>query len=404
MKKKAPLDVDVLTAAKSRISRVFDDFERIYVSFSGGKDSTVMLALVLEEARARSRKVGLLFIDLEAQYTATVDFVLSCYEKNADIVEPYWLALPIGLRNAVSVFEPKWTCWDPSAKDKWVRQPPSVAITDEGTFPWFKRGMEFEDLIADFGEWYAHGKRTACFVGIRTDESINRFRTIASDEKETHEGLCWTTRLSENAYNAYPIYDWHVDDIWHYHAVTGAPYNKVYDLMFAAGLTPHQMRICQPYGDDQRKGLWLYHIMEPATWARVVARVAGVNGGALYVKEKGNVNGVGAVSLPESCVSYKDFAMSLLESLPPHASEHYRSKISVFIRWYEARGYPEGIPDTAPAAEEASRKAPSWRRVCKTILRNDWWCKGLGFAQHKSGAYDTYMDRMKRKRVEWNIL
>ena len=161
MKKKAPLDVDVLTAAKSRISRVFDDFERIYVSFSGGKDSTVMLALVLEEARARSRKVGLLFIDLEAQYTATVDFVLSCYEKNADIVEPYWLALPIGLRNAVSVFEPKWTCWDPSAKDKWVRQPPSVAITDEGTFPWFKRGMEFEDLIADFGEWYAHGKRTA---------------------------------------------------------------------------------------------------------------------------------------------------------------------------------------------------------------------------------------------------
>ena len=33
--------------------------------------------------------------------------------------------------------------------------------------------------------------------------------------------------------------------------------------MAMAGLTVHQMRICQPYGDDQRRGLWLFHLIEP---------------------------------------------------------------------------------------------------------------------------------------------
>ena len=50
---KRPLDMDVLTAARQRISWTFDHFPRVYVSFSAGKDSTVMLHLVADEARAR---------------------------------------------------------------------------------------------------------------------------------------------------------------------------------------------------------------------------------------------------------------------------------------------------------------------------------------------------------------
>jgi len=42
---------NVLTAAKQRISYTFDHFEKIMVSFSGGKDSSVMLHLVMEEAK-----------------------------------------------------------------------------------------------------------------------------------------------------------------------------------------------------------------------------------------------------------------------------------------------------------------------------------------------------------------
>ena len=56
--------------------------------------------------------------------------------------------------------------------------------------------------------------------------------------------------------------------------------------MHKAGVALGNMRICQPYGDDQRRGLWLFHLIEPETWARVVARVNGANSGALYINDR----------------------------------------------------------------------------------------------------------------------
>ena len=50
------IDKTVLEAAKDRIKYTFDNFKKIYVSFSAGKDSTVMLHLVMDEAKKRNRK------------------------------------------------------------------------------------------------------------------------------------------------------------------------------------------------------------------------------------------------------------------------------------------------------------------------------------------------------------
>lgn len=395
---KKPLGIDVLTAARERIARVFDDFPRIYVSFSGGKDSSVMMHLVCAEARKRQRKVGVLVVDLEAQYNLTIDHIRGTLELYSDVVEPYWLALPISLRNAVSQFEPKWQCWDPDAKDMWVRNPDPMSITDPEFFPWFHRGMEFEELVPKFGEWYSQGKLCACLVGIRSDESLNRYRTIAA-KKSTFEGLQWTTLVDRRLYNAYPIYDWRTADIWRYVGTFGVSYNRLYDLMHQAGLSIHQQRICQPYGDDQRKGLWLYHIIEPQTWARVVARVQGANQGALYASERGNITGVNYVTKPDN-ITWKQFSEMLLASMPTATAEHYRNKIAVFLKWYEDRGYPSGIPDEGPI----QKGPPSWTRICKSLLRNDYWCKGLSFTQTKSEAYEKYKKLMERRRKEWHLI
>ena len=61
---------NVLDAAKERIAFIFDNFERIYVSFSGGKDSGVMLNLVIDHIRKNNitRKVGVQILDNEANY------------------------------------------------------------------------------------------------------------------------------------------------------------------------------------------------------------------------------------------------------------------------------------------------------------------------------------------------
>jgi predicted phosphoadenosine phosphosulfate sulfurtransferase len=382
-------DIDVFVAAKQRISQTFDDFERIYLSFSAGKDSTVMMHMVLEEARKRNRKIGILLVDLEAQFQVTMAHATSMFEEYKDIIEPFWTSLPMHLRNALSVYEPFWLCWDPAAKDVWARQPPKMAITDENAYPFFWRGMEFEEFTPLFGEWYAQGKKCACFVGIRTDESLNRFRTIATTKKQTHKDFQWTTRVIADTYNVYPIYDWKVGDIWAYHAkYPDKRYNRLYDLMHRAGMTPAQMRICQPYGDDQRRSLWLYHIVEPQTWSRVVARVNGANGGALYMQEWGNINGYRKITKPKGH-TWRSFSELLIASMPPKSKEHYRNKITLFEKWWTERGYPGGIPDEADYDMEVQRKAPSWRRVCKSLLRNDYWGKGLGFSQQKSAGYEA---------------
>jgi len=399
--RKVGLGIDVLSAARERIAWTFDTFDRIYASFSGGKDSTVMLHLVMDEAKRRKRTIGLLFVDLEAQYRLTIDHVERCFELYADQIEAHWIALPISLRNAVSQFEPKWLCWDPAIESQWVRRRASGSIGDVARYPWFRIGMEFEELVPAFGHWYANGRSTACLVGIRSDESLNRWRTIAMNKTRMQE-RSYTTWCGNSLWNVYPIYDWCTKDLWTYHARTGLPYNALYDCMRLAGLTLAQMRICQPYGDDQRKGLWLYQVIEPETWGRVVARVAGVNGGALYAQERGSVTGVGKISKPDAH-TWQSFADLLLASMPAHMAEHYRDKIAVFIRWYEQRGFPDGIPDEAPAEYEAARKIPSWRRVCKALLRNDYWCKGLNFSQTKSESFERYRKIMTRRRREWGI-
>lgn len=398
---KVGLGIDVLQAAKERIAWAFDRHEKVVVSFSGGKDSTVMLHLVMAEAIERDRKVAVMFIDLEGQYRLTIDHIAECYARYAEHVEPYWVALPIHLRNAVSVFETHWITFDPEKRPAWVREPPDMAITDPDFFPFFWPGMEFEEFVPEFAEWYSAGVPTAVFVGIRTDESLNRFRTVASASKAMVDGRRWTTVVRPNAHNVYPIYDWKTADLWTWHAHhPDAPYNRLYDLMYKAGLSVHQMRICQPYGDDQRRGLWLFHLIEPETWARIVARVNGANSGAMYIQETGNINGYRRISKPEGH-TWRSFAQLLLKSMPPKTQEHYDNKVALFTRWWEARGYPDGIPDEAPYDLEAARKAPSWRRVCKSLLRNDYWFKGMGFTQHRSAAYGKYLDLMRRRKEAW---
>lgn len=398
---KKPIGMNVLEAARRRIAKAFDSFERVYLSFSAGKDSTVMLHLVADEARLRGRKFGVLLVDLEGQYKLTIEHAEACAKMYADVIDLYWVCLPIHLRNAVSVYAPFWMCWDPDAKDMWIRAMPDGALSDGSQFPFFRQGMEFEEFVPEFGEWYAQGKPCACFVGIRTDESLNRFRTIAQSKKETWENWRWSSRVTENCYNIYPIYDWKSSDLWVYHARNpDRPYNRLYDLMHRAGVPMGHMRICQPYGDDQRRGLWLFHLIEPETWARVVARVNGANGGALYIQEWGNVNGYRGISKPAGH-TWQSFARLLVNSMPPKTREHYKNKIILFERWWMQRGYPDGVPDEAAYEMEAARKAPSWRRVCKSLLRNDWWCKGLGFSQHKSEGYKKYLELMKKRKEAW---
>ena len=115
---------NVYDAACRRIAGIFDRFDRITVAFSGGKDSGVLLNMAIDEARRRKRRIGALFIDLEAFYRISIEFVERMFSRNSDVLDPYWVCLPMESPNSLSYLEPTWVWWDPACESIWVRPMP----------------------------------------------------------------------------------------------------------------------------------------------------------------------------------------------------------------------------------------------------------------------------------------
>lgn len=398
MSRKIYQKCSVFEATKRRIAEAFDLLEAIYISFSGGKDSTVMMHLVCQEARKRNRKVGVLIIDLEAQYSATIEHVEAMIEEYSDCIDLHWFCGELLLRNAISDFEPKWVCWDSEKKEIWVREKPKQEA-DLSQYDFYVPKMEFEELMVIFGPWYAKGRSCGAFIGIRSDESLHRYRAIVSRKDGLMlDGKKWTTKIAPNVYNLYPIYDWRTEDIWLFHSRNKElRYNTIYDLMTRAGVKFSSQRLCQPFGDDQKKGLWLYQILEPETWYKLLNRVSGVNSGALYAQDTGNINGTNKISKPEG-KTWEEYTNFLLKSLPKKMQENYILRFKKFIACWKKRGYTT-IPDAAPHDLEVKQWAPSWRRMCRCILRNDYYCKGLGQVQPKSEAYGKFKDLQQLRKT-----
>ena len=338
---------DVLSAVRGRVEWIFDTFSQVCLSFSGGKDSTVLFHIVATIARRKHRRFSVLFIDWEAQYQCTIEHVQKMKVLYSDVTETFfWVALPLTTVNGVSQFQPEWVCWEPDVE--WVRQPPADAITDMAYFPFYRYAMTFEEFVPAFSTWFTGNQcGVAILTGVRADESLNRFIGLTSQRKLRYaDDKPWTTASPEGFYYTMcPLYDWKARDIWIYHARTGAIYNPLYDLMYRAGVPLRNMRVCEPFGPEQRRGLWLYHVLEPETWARMCARVSGAASGAIYANESGAYFALRKRISRPAHHTWRSYAMFLLDVMPQKTAEHYRNKIAVYLRWYQTHGYPEDIPD-----------------------------------------------------------
>lgn len=384
-------DKNVFDASLERIEFAFDNFDNLCVSYSGGKDSTLMIQLVNMIAKKKNRKFDVLFIDMEAQYLITIEHIKKLRSTLECIRDFYWVCLPLSLRNAVSVFEPRWICWEKEKKDKWVREMPEFAINeDNNIFPFFRYAMEFEEFVPEFQKWYLEKKGGRCgsFVGIRCDESLNRFRTIVSLKKERFKDKPWTTRNKplKNSYSIFPIYDYRTEDVWIATFNNNFEYNYVYELMYKNGLGIHQQRLCQPFGDDQKNGLDQYKAIEAENWDKLLKRVAGVNFGNIYCRTSalGNIT-----SEKPKHMTWQEWALYLLESIGIYNTKlekHYATKIRKFFKYWEEKcGCTLNmIEDEADKKMESLKIVPSWRRVARALERNDFFLTRLSFGETKS--------------------
>ena len=115
------LDMNVYEAVQERFQYIFQEFDNIYVSFSGGKDSGLLLELLLDYKKRHGipGKIGVFHQDFEAQYSFTTKYVEETFERHMDEIEPYWVCLPMAVRTALSSYEMFWYPWEEEKKAMW---------------------------------------------------------------------------------------------------------------------------------------------------------------------------------------------------------------------------------------------------------------------------------------------
>ena len=415
--KKRKKQKTVYDAAVERLDVIFREFDNVYVSFSGGKDSGVLLNLCIDYVRKNypGRKLGVLHIDYEAQYQMTTDYVDAELSSNRDVIEPYRICLPIAAQCATSMHQAHWIPWDEDKRDIWVRDMPEECVNEKNCpFDFFKKGMSDYELQKRFSRWLhkkKKAKRTACLVGIRTQESFRRWKALHAERKEgsNFAGLNYSTQMYPSVFNFYPLFDWTTEDVWTANARFAWDYNKLYDLFYQAGLTLNQMRVASPFNDCAIESLKLYRVIDPNNWGRMVGRVNGVNFAGMY----GGTTAMGwkSITLPKGH-TWKTYMEFLLSTLPAEVAANYRKKVETSIEFWQKKGgevsdetiellKKQGVSlEVGPRGKKSKRckirmdyiddvdltefqLIPTFKRVCICILKNDHSCKYMGFGMTK---------------------
>lgn len=394
------IGMDVLEAAFERINFIFDEFYHVCVSFSGGKDSGVLVQLINLVAKKKNRTFDLLILDIEANYTETVKFQERC-KKLSNIGEIYHFCLPFYEDNNSSIFQPQWIMWNPDESDKWIHPIPDDAITlselPQSLYPYFIKACGNPDVFLRlFSCWYLEQHNyepVAISIGIRTQESLNRYRAIYKGRSK-YKRKCWINQYVSEIYNCYPLFDWKYQDIWKVTAEYDFDYNSIYDLMYKSGVLFSEMRICQPFGLTQRKGLRQYALLEPDLWGKLVNRVAGANFGSLYAKT--SLLGYAKSTKPDF-MTWQEYAIFLLETYGIYSKklqDHYYRKIKLLMDYYE-KNFDMKVVDMV---EEATKKEwmkderlwHNWKGIARVLEKNDFALSSRQYSLTRQDEKELY--------------
>jgi len=375
VRKKEYLEENVYDKSLMRIRYIYDNFDKVVVSFSGGKDSTAVLNATLVVAKERNKlPLEVVFFDEEAIHPPTIEYVRSVY-NNPDI-NLKWYCLQVKHRNACSNEEPFWYCWEKGKEDIWVRDLPEEAITEHKNF---KKGMAFQEFspyLYDRGD----GK-VAMLTGIRTQESLRRYQVIASKKNESF--INSKSEKGRNQYRCFPIYDWSSEDVWLAVHKYGWEYNKTYDIFNQTKLHGKFLtqRVCPPFGEEPLRGLWVYSECFPEMWHKMLNRVSGVATAWRYANTELYSN---ASSKPDN-MTYKDYLNVILDSYEGSPKNTVKKNLNGYFRFHFKQ-----TKQPIPEEENHPLSGVSWEWLCKIAIRGD-------FKGRQSNTLRTFAQKRRDK-------
>jgi len=231
------IDTDVLTEAKKRINHVLNNFDKIFVCFSGGKDSLVVLHLVEQVYKENniSEKINVIFRDEELIPDDVVDFVTEHVKSGK--YNFYYYAVRLYSEKFILGKTYQYIQWD--NEREWVREKPDFAITDPLDRVFSQHTMD--EFCAS-----GHKGKLAFLNGIRADESILRYQSCLNKKNENYINASGTP----NVHLVKPIYDWSEKDVFKFFYDNDIKYCEIYDNQMWAR---QNLRVSTPFHAEAAK-------------------------------------------------------------------------------------------------------------------------------------------------------
>lgn len=238
---KIRLDKDVCTAAFERCENIIRTYDEIWVAFSGGKDSLVILEIMDEVYKNCGIKqpVNVFFRDEEFISDDIIDFVVEKMQSGRFNFRYYILQQ---LSQIYILGETRTIIqWDKNREH--VRPIPGYAIQDKS------------DIIHDettFERFIFNGnhKKIAIVTGVRADESLTRLRSIRNNAKKGEQCYIANSTLP-NVNICKPIYDWTENDVFKYLYENRIDYCDTYNIQMFANKSLRVASAIHPEGARQ---------------------------------------------------------------------------------------------------------------------------------------------------------
>lgn len=253
-------NIDVLTAARQRIINVFSNGCKVYMSFSGGKDSICLGHLVytlIKEGKIDPSLLTVQFVDEESMYDDVIDIVKDWRKRFLMVGAKFeWYCLEFRHYNCLNTLtdEESWIIWDRNQKENWIREMPAFAIKEH---PQLNRGVDtYQQFLPRITQDGIN------LIGTRANESVQRLINFADRNMNA----------LDNKRAVMPIYDWKDKDVWLYIYRNQLDFPITYVQMWQVGVAKNRLRISQFFAIDTVQSLLRISEFKPDLMKRIEKR------------------------------------------------------------------------------------------------------------------------------------